>query len=774
MEPAAAHGILANGEAATAHPEPELDSDGHKSGASALDAIADWPRWVAWRLEPRKEGGKATKVPYNPRNGGKANCKDPRTWGTRAEAEARAKQLANGEGAGGVGIELGDLGTGLALAGIDLDSCLDERGRVAPWAERILAFLDTYTERSPSSTGLKAFFLIRCEDVRPFLDLIGVPNWGCRRAVGGNGQDHGPAVEVYCAERYFAVTGELWPGKPDAVGTFNWDELEALVQVVPRNGEGAGKTIGGRDDSRSADAFRKAAELRRGAQIETFEEMVEALRNDPDPGIRAWVHEKGMPDNLRELRRMWKKVAPAGGVALTDFYAYMPGHQYIFAPTGEMWPASSVNARIPPVPLHDAARAPILDHHGEQIKLRASTWLDQNRPVEQMTWAPGLPQCIQGRLVSEGGWIERPNVGCFNLYRHSTIKLGDPTVAKSWIDHVWRVYPDDAEHIIKYCAHRAQRPEEKINHALFLGGVPGIGKDTLLEPVKRAVGPWNWSDISPRHIFEPYNDFARAVILRISEARDLGEATRYQFYDHLKVYSAAPPDVLRINGKYLRPHYVFNCCGLIITSNYKTDGIYLPADDRRTYVAWSSLTIESFPEGYWEEIWDFLDNRGGDRHVAAYLKQLDLSGFNPKAPPPKTPAFWEIVNANRSPEDAEMADTFDALANPSAVTLLDLIAAADSHEFRDWMRNKRNRRNVGRRIEACGYRAVRNPDAKDELWKVEGRRQVIYARADLSEAEQLSAAQERMRRPPEPPPPPMSKEELKALKTQMHPGGRAY
>jgi hypothetical protein len=31
-------------------------------------------------------------------------------------------------------------------------------------------------------------------------------------------------------------------------------------------------------------------------------------------------------------------------------------------------------------------------------------------------------------------------------------------------------------------------------------------------------------------------------------------------------------------------------------------------------------------------------------------KQLDLSGFDPKAPPPKTAAFWDIVNSNRTPE----------------------------------------------------------------------------------------------------------------------------
>ena len=36
--------------------------------------------------------------------------------------------------------------------------------------------------------------------------------------------------------------------------------------------------------------------------------------------------------------------------------------------------------------------------------------------------------------------------------------------------------------------------------------------------------------------------------------------------------------------------------------------------------------------------------------------------MDPKAPPPKTPAFWDIVDASRAPEDAELADVIDALS----------------------------------------------------------------------------------------------------------------
>ena len=34
------------------------------------------------------------------------------------------------------------------------------------------------------------------------------------------------------------------------------------------------------------------------------------------------------------------------GVSVGDFHAYMPMHSYIFAPSREMWPATSVNARV--------------------------------------------------------------------------------------------------------------------------------------------------------------------------------------------------------------------------------------------------------------------------------------------------------------------------------------------------------------------------------------------------------------------------------------------
>jgi hypothetical protein len=49
---------------------------------------------------------------------------------------------------------------------------------------------------------------------------------------------------------------------------------------------------------------------------------------------------------------------------------------------------------------------------------------------------------------------------------------------------------------------------------------------------------------------------------------------------------------------------------------------------------------------------------------------------------------------------------------------------------------------IPHRFEQCGYSPVRNDDAKDGLWKLNGARQVIYALASRSFHERLAAAEQ--------------------------------
>jgi hypothetical protein len=431
------------------------------------------------------------------------------------------------------------------------------------------------------------------------------------------------------------------------------------------------------------------------------------------------------------------------GVNLKDFYAYMPTHSYIFAPSREPWPATSVNARISPVVIG-------VDDKGKDITIPASVWIDKNQPVEMMTWAPGMPMIIADRLISEGGWIERKGVSCFNLYRPPTIRLGDASKAGLWVRLVHKVFPKDADHIIKWFASRVQHPEIKINHALVLGSHDqGIGKDTIIEGVKRAVGAWNFKEVEPKNMFGEFNPWRRAVILRVSEAKDMGDVSRFELYDGTKTLLVTPPDVLECNEKNIKQHYILNVVGVIITTNYLTNGIYLPAEDRRHFVAWSEcrpidfgLTL-ALQQAFWNGMWKWY-NEGGDRHVATFLAEVDLSDFDPKAPPPKTPAFWSIVNANRTTEEGELQDVLDKLGNPDAVTIEQIAEKtpySGEYSLWQWLRDRKNRKAINHRLEKCEYRAVNNPAATDGLWRIAGRRQVVYTKITLPLGAQQQAAE---------------------------------
>jgi hypothetical protein len=422
----------------------------------------------------------------------------------------------------------------------------------------------------------------------------------------------------------------------------------------------------------------------------------------------------------------------AMAVTLDDLYAYLPEHKYIFVPTRELWPAASVNARIPPI---------IDEASGDETT--PSAWLDKHRAVEQMTWAPGMPMVIENRLVANGGWIDRPGCNTFNLYRPPMIEHGSTDEAGPWLAHVHHVFPEEAGHIIRWLAHRVQHPGEKINHALVLGGAQGIGKDSIIEPVTDAVGPWNVHEVSPVQLMGRFNGYVKSVILRVSEARDQGDAgggkiDRYAVYEHSKTLLAAPPTVLRVDEKNIREYSVMNVVGVVFTTNH-SDGLYLPADDRRHFVAWSELRKEDFTENYWKDLHHWYEQEGGCGHVTAYLAQLDLSGFDAKAPPPKTAGFHRMVDAGRAPEDAEMADTLEMLKNPTAVTIT-MICTYASESFRDWLTDRRNSRQIPHRLEAAGYVAVRNDGQTDGRWKVEGKNQVIYAKRILSVRDRIIAA----------------------------------
>lgn len=138
--------------------------------------LKELPQWVCWRLveDPGKDRKK--KIPVDPRTGGPAKSNDPATWASYEDAVEGKDRFRTD----GIGIMFGG-----GIFGIDLDHCIDERGQMLPFAQEILDTVRSYSELSPSGTGIH----ILCAGRLPE---------GRRRR--GN-------VEMYSEGRFFTVTG---------------------------------------------------------------------------------------------------------------------------------------------------------------------------------------------------------------------------------------------------------------------------------------------------------------------------------------------------------------------------------------------------------------------------------------------------------------------------------------------------------------------------------------------------------------------------------------
>ena len=129
-------------------------------------------------------------------------------------------------------------------------------------------------------------------------------------------------------------------------------------------------------------------------------------------------------------------------------------------------------------------------------------------------------------------------------------------------------------------------------------------------------------------------------------------------------YCASPPDMLTVADKNIREHPITNAVLPILTTNHLTDGLFIPPEDRRVYLAWSRAQPTKFSKEFWDAY--FLRLKGGDdEHVAAFLQARDLSKFSPGEPPIKTEAWKQAVAANRAPADAELSD-LPGCAHPTA------------------------------------------------------------------------------------------------------------
>ena len=134
-------------------------------------------RWVLYSIFVNPYSNRVEKLPKS-LNGKLADITKPESWTTFEKAYGSL--IKNENTFSGLGFVLGD-----GIFGIDLDHVINQEGNIEPWAEEIVKRMDSYTEISPSGTGIHIY---------------------AKGKIPTRDRKNGP-IEMYDEKRYFTVTG---------------------------------------------------------------------------------------------------------------------------------------------------------------------------------------------------------------------------------------------------------------------------------------------------------------------------------------------------------------------------------------------------------------------------------------------------------------------------------------------------------------------------------------------------------------------------------------
>jgi hypothetical protein len=172
-------------------------------------------QWVCWLLKKiESPNGKPpkkpfTKIPICPNTGKNASTTEPITWTDFGIAWDYYEAFAENGSIHGLGFILRD-----DLIGVDLDGCRDANtGKIADWAQKIIDLLNSYTEISPSGTGIRIF----CK--------------GEPQPKGSNRRKGDIEIYDHNSPRYLTVTGWHLEGTPREIEN-RCEELERLYEQV--------------------------------------------------------------------------------------------------------------------------------------------------------------------------------------------------------------------------------------------------------------------------------------------------------------------------------------------------------------------------------------------------------------------------------------------------------------------------------------------------------------------------------------------------------------
>lgn len=228
----------------------------------------------------------------------------------------------------------------------------------------------------------------------------------------------------------------------------------------------------------------------------------------------------------------------------------------------------------------------------------------------------------------------------FNIWQPSqvSLKIPLPSEENKFVIHIEKILGKDSHILLDFLAHCVQKPTDKIQWSIILQGKQGIGKSYLGLVMKDILGESNVSFPAIESVNSEYNPWLEGKQLIVLEEFKSNKMT---LTNKLKNIITAPTVV--INNKYVKAYVLPNLAQIIAITNDK-QSLILEKDDRRFCCLYSSIEVPT--KDYFKDL--FTWTKDNLSVIAGFLKNRDLTNFNPTSHAPSTKAKDELINLSQN------------------------------------------------------------------------------------------------------------------------------
>lgn len=283
----------------------------------------------------------------------------------------------------------------------------------------------------------------------------------------------------------------------------------------------------------------------------------------------------------------------------------------------------------------------VVTMNGEKLvpKQTAQAWLQwkHRTELEKISFLPGQPQIVDGRLNLWNGWAVEPKKGSVRWWN-------------DLLDHLFKgAEPEARKWFEQWCAWPLQHPGAKMaSCAVFWGRVQGSGKTMVGTTLMRIYGKYS-SEITDTELEDERFDWAENKQFVLAD--DITGSNSRRLANRIK--TMVTQKTLKINPKYIPRYELPDCINYYFTSN-DPDAFYLDDGDRRNFIheVRGVALLKAFRDAY--VAW--MESEEGIAALFHYLLNLDTSDFDPHGPPYETNAKREMTHITKSDLGSWVAD----------------------------------------------------------------------------------------------------------------------